>query len=281
MQGRSNLDKGRRGHLVVVLEPCREYSVLGQADVFVLLHCLVQTVHPQIFQVNSIQKTLQVTIVQFASKQLMDELGPSIGACKSKYQWVTRDYLASIKDWSVACASAKVSIKSLLHLCRGACLTLAVCNRKGSVAGNNHSRSAEATLRAMKASNAFCTPNNWRQKAAVLLISARDCLDCCPPCTALKPVCALPSPSTVITEAPSRLPTGQRQELMHLAWIFPATATASCAVRADNLVGCTSTVTCSPVSLSTVCTCTEQAPHPPSPQPFLVPCRERTTCDSR
>ena len=59
-------------------------------------------------------------------------------------------------------------------------------------------------------------------------------LDCCPPCTALNPVCALPTPSTVITEAPSRLPTGQRQELMHLVWIFPATA--SCTVRAGKLI---------------------------------------------
>ena len=36
------------------------------------------------------------------------------------------------------------------------------------------------------------------------------------PCTALNPIWALPKPSTVTTEQPSRLPTGHKQAFIHL-----------------------------------------------------------------
>lgn len=57
--------KVERIYLVVIPKPCREYSVLRQANILVLLHGLVQTMHPEIFQIHSIQKTLQTTIAHF------------------------------------------------------------------------------------------------------------------------------------------------------------------------------------------------------------------------
>ena len=98
-------------------------------------------------------------------------------------------YFAAIKNWPVPSASAQVSVKSLLHLCRCTLLTSAMRNSEGGVASNHHSRGAEATLRAMKASDALCTTimrlqsgANQAQRVSCKLFR-HDV-----PCTALKPV---------------------------------------------------------------------------------------------
>ena len=149
----------QRSHLVVLFQPCWEDSVLGQADILVLLHGLIHAVHAQVLQVDPVCKTLHAdTHNQRQSLSLTPctyrEI--SMQAVWAAGCWMLNACLAGIKNGSVACASAQIAIDCLFHFSRCAAFAFAVSNRQSGVAGNHHPRGAKATLRTMETSNALC-----------------------------------------------------------------------------------------------------------------------------
>lgn len=162
------------------------------------------------------------------------------------------DYVPCYEPWSGQCGRQQPCQECRTRIAIHGTPQCALSGKHMYQAGSDYSKQGSVAyeettgirLHALQGTfqRSYCAPSTTDEDKC-LLSSVREAL----PWTALNPVFAEPNPSTVTTLAPSRVPTGQRQALMHLVVIsgFPC---------------CSS------------CTCTEQDPQPPSPQALLVPC---------
>ena len=146
------------------------------------------------------------------------------------------------------------------------------------MAGNNHPRGAKAALRAMKASDTLCNPQHKHWHSNEILRSEHGArlertLDSIEPNLGISH--SFDCNHRTAIQAPNRTKAG----IDALGIDFPCNNEGDYKSRQQQ-PGVITPPASLPVFMSRLCTCTEQAPHPPSPQPFFVPCSTRcfVTC---